>query len=303
MGLQLAHGGHLSHGHPLNFSGKFFNVVGFGVSESTELIDYDQAAALAKAHKPKLLCIGASAYSRVFDWARFRAIADSVGAILMADVAHYAGLIVTGLYPSPVPYADVVTTTTHKTLRGPRGGLILCKQAHAANIDRAVFPGGQGGPLMHVIAAKAVAFGEALKPGFKTYQKQVKENAATLAEELSKKGFRIVTGGTDCHMFLVDIRSKNITGKEAQDVLGEAGITVNKNAIPFDPQKPFIASGIRLGTPAVTTRGLKQKEMKMLASWISSALENKGDKKILGRIRQEVKKLCARFPLYQAHAK
>ena len=303
MGLQLAHGGHLSHGHPLNFSGKYFNVVGFGVSEKTELIDYDQAENLAKAHQPKLLCIGASAYAREFDWQRFRKIADSVNAILMADIAHYAGLIVAGLYPSPIPYADVVTTTTHKTLRGPRGGLIMCKQKYAADIDRSIFPGDQGGPLMHVIAAKAIALGEALKPGFKTYQKQVKENARTLAEALAKEGFRIVTGGTDSHMFLVDLRPKNITGKEAEAVLGQAGITTNKNAIPFDPQKPFVASGIRLGTPAVTTRGMKKKEMLQIARWISQALDSKSDPKALERIHNEVRRLCSKFSLYKEHAR
>lgn len=303
MGLQLAHGGHLSHGHPLNFSGKFFNVVGFGVSEKTELIDYDQAESLAKMHNPKLLCIGASAYAREFDWARFRKIADGVNAIFMADVAHYAGLIVAGLYPSPVPYADVVTTTTHKTLRGPRGGLILCKQKYAVDIDRSIFPGDQGGPLMHVIAAKAVAFAEALKPNFKAYQKQVKENAKTLAETLTKNGLRIVTGGTDSHMFLVDLRPKNITGKEAEAVLGQAGITTNKNAIPFDPQKPFIASGIRLGTPALTTRGMKKKEMVQVANWITQALDAKSDAKALAKIRSDVKKFCARFPLYKDHSR
>jgi glycine hydroxymethyltransferase len=303
MGLQLAHGGHLSHGHPLNFSGKYFNVVGFGVKQDTELIDYDQADALAKQHKPKLLCIGASAYSRVFDWKRFRAIADSIGAIFMADIAHYAGLVAVGLYSSPVPYADVVTTTTHKTLRGPRGGLILAKQKFSADLDRALFPGDQGGPLMHVIAAKAVAFGEALKPNFRSYQKQVMENARTLADALAKKGFRIVTGGTDCHMFLVDLRPKNITGKEAESVLGRAGITTNKNAIPFDPQKPFVASGIRLGTPAMTTRGMKKKEMVQIAQWISDVLERRDDFRSLERIRAQVKKMCALFPLYKAHAK
>jgi glycine hydroxymethyltransferase len=302
MGLQLAHGGHLSHGHPLNFSGKFFNVVGFGVSEQTELIDYDQAEALAKQHKPKLLCIGASAYSRIFDWARFRKIADGVGAILMADVAHYAGLIVAGLYPSPIPHAHVVTTTTHKTLRGPRGGMILCKKEYAADLDRAVFPGDQGGPLMHVIAAKAIAFGEALKPNFRVYQKQVLENAKTLAESLSKRGLRIVTGGTDSHMFLVDLRPKNITGKEAEFVLGLAGMTVNKNAIPFDPQKPFIASGVRLGTPAVTTRGMKKKEMIQIATWIADAIDHRGENKVLARIHADVKKFCSRFPLYKSHS-
>lgn len=303
MGLQLAHGGHLSHGHPLNFSGKYFNVVGFGVSEKTELIDYDQAESLVAERKPKLICVGASAYSRVFDWPRFRKMADSVGAILMADVAHYAGLIVAGLYPSPVPYADVVTSTTHKTLRGPRGGLILCKKQYAADIDKALFPGDQGGPLMHVIAAKAVAFGEALKPSFKTYQKQVLENARTLAAALSEKGLRIVTGGTDCHMFLVDLRPKNITGKEAEAVLGQAGITTNKNAIPYDPQKPFVASGIRLGTPALTSRGMKKKEMVQIAAWITDALDNKDDSKRLAKIHSQIKSFCARFPLYKSHMK
>jgi glycine hydroxymethyltransferase len=302
-GLQLAHGGHLSHGHPLNFSGKFFKVVGFGVSDKTELIDYEQAERLVQEHKPKLFCIGASAYAREFDWARFRKMADSVGAIFMADVAHYAGLIVSGLYPSPIPYADVVTTTTHKTLRGPRGGLILCKQKYAADIDRNLFPGDQGGPLMHVIAAKAIAFGEALKPAFRTYQKQVKENAKTLAEALTKNGLRIVTGGTDCHMFLVDLRPKNITGKDAEIALGKAGITTNKNAIPFDPQKPFIASGIRLGSPAVTTRGMKKKEMAQIASWISRALDAHADSKQLEQIHKEVRALCANFPLYKDHLK
>ncbi|MFN0117562.1 MAG: serine hydroxymethyltransferase [Elusimicrobiota bacterium] len=303
MGLQLAHGGHLSHGHPLNFSGKYFNIVGFGVLDKTELIDYDSVRSLALEKKPKLMCIGASAYSRVFDWAYFRKVADEVGAILMADVAHYAGLIVAGLYPSPVPYADIVTTTTHKTLRGPRGGLILCKQKYAADIDRALFPGDQGGPLMHVIAAKAVAFGEALKPAFKKYQTQVMENAKVLAAELSKSGLRIVTGGTDCHMFLVDLRSKNITGKEAELALGKAGITTNKNTIPFDPQKPFIASGIRLGTPAVTTRGMKKKEMVLIASWINKALDHRNDDKGLKLIHGEISKLCRKFPLYPTHAK
>jgi glycine hydroxymethyltransferase len=303
LGLQLAHGGHLSHGHPLNFSGKFFKVVGFGVSEKTELIDYDQAERLVQEHQPKLFCIGASAYAREFDWARFRKMADSVGAIFMADVAHYAGLIVAGLYPSPVPYADVVTTTTHKTLRGPRGGLILCKQKYAADIDRSIFPGDQGGPLMHVIAAKAIAFGEALKPAFKTYQKQIKENAKTLAETLTKNGLRIVTGGTDCHMFLVDLRPKNITGKDAEIALGKAGITTNKNAIPFDPQKPFIASGIRLGSPAVTTRGMKKKEMIQISNWITRAIDGNADDKKLAQIRKEVRALCAKFPLYKDHSK
>ena len=302
LGLQLAHGGHLSHGHPLNFSGKYFNVVGFGVSQQTEMIDYPEVEALAKKYRPKLFCIGASAYSRIFDWAFFRKVADSVGAYFMADIAHYAGLVAANLYPSPVPYADVVTTTTHKTLRGPRGGLIMCKEKYAKEIDKAVFPGGQGGPLMHVIAAKAVALGEALKPGFKKYQKQVLENARILAEELAKKGFRIVAGGTDCHMFLVDLRPKSITGKDAQDVLGKAGITVNKNTIPYDPEKPFISSGIRIGSPAVTTRGMKAKEMKQIAQFIVDALDNRGDEKKLQGVRAGVKKFCAKFPLYKSHA-
>ncbi len=302
LGLQLAHGGHLSHGHPLNFSGKYFNIIGFGVSEKTELIDYPRVEELALQHKPKLLCIGASAYSRVFDWAFFRRVADSVGAYLMTDIAHYAGLVAAGLYPSPVPYADIVTTTTHKTLRGPRGGLILCREKFAKDIDKAIFPGGQGGPLMPIIVAKAVAFGEALKPNFKTYQKQVLKNSRVLADELSKRGLRIVTGGTDSHMSLVDLRPKNITGKDAQDVLGKAGITVNKNAIPFDPEKPFIASGIRVGSPAVTTRGMKEKEMRLIAQFIVDALDQRNNDKGLAKIRQQVKQLCAKYPLYKSHA-
>lgn len=303
MGLQLDHGGHLSHGHPLNFSGKYFNVVGFGVKQDDELIDYDQVESLAQQHKPKLMVIGASAYSRIFDWARFRKIADQVGAIFMADIAHYAGMVAAGLYPSPVPYADVVTTTTHKTLRGPRGGLILAKAAMAKDLNRSVFPGGQGGPLMHVIAAKAVAFEEALKPSFKKYQEDVLANANVLAEALTHEGLRIVTGGTDSHMFLVDLRPKNITGKDAEEVLGKAGITVNKNAIPFDPQKPFIASGIRIGSPAVTTRGMKVKEMKQIAKWISDALDHKENPKAISKIRADVKKLCSKFPVYKRHSK
>ncbi|OVE75260.1 serine hydroxymethyltransferase [bacterium F11] len=301
MGLQLAHGGHLSHGHPLNFSGKYFQVVGFGVSEDSEEIDFKQVESLALANKPKLMVIGASAYSRKFDWKRFREIADKVGAILMADIAHYAGLVAAKIYPSPIPYADVVTTTTHKTLRGPRGGLIICKEKFAKDIDRAVFPGGQGGPLMHVIAAKAVSFGEALRPSFKIYQRQVMDNAQTMSEALKRHGFRIVAGGTDCHMFLVDLRPKNITGKEAEQVLGKAGITVNKNTIPFDPQKPFVASGIRLGTPSVTTRGMKKREMEQIAHWINEALEDRNDPKALNQIRLAVKKLCARYPVTKSH--
>jgi glycine hydroxymethyltransferase len=298
MGLELAHGGHLSHGHPMNFSGKYYKIVGFSVNRDTELIDYDQAERLALEHKPKLFCIGASAYARQFDWARFRKIADQVGAVLMCDIAHYAGLIAAGIYPSPVPVADFTTTTTHKTLRGPRGGMVLCREKYAQAFDKIVFPGTQGGPLMHVIAAKAVAFGEALKPEFKKYQAQVLANARALAEALKDQGFRIVTGGTDCHMFLLDLRPKNVTGKEAEEALGKAGITVNKNAIPYDPQKPFIASGIRLGTPALSTRGMKEEEMRQIAAWITDAITHRAEDKILADIHSKVKTLCNKFPFY-----
>lgn len=303
MGLNLAHGGHLTHGHPLNFSGKYFKVVGFNVDQKTELVDYEEAERLALEHRPKLICVGASAYARTFDWARFRSICDKVGALYMADVAHYAGLIAAGLYPSPVPYADFVTTTTHKTLRGPRAGIVMCKAQYAAALDKFVFPGAQGGPLMHVIAAKAVAFNEALKPSFKSYQAQVKKNADALAKALTQQGFRIVTGGTDCHMFLVDLRPKGITGKVAEISLDHAGITVNKNAIPFDPEKPFIASGIRIGTPAVTTRGLKEKDMTKVAAWINRAITNHQNPKELAKIKAEVKALCLKFPMYKERLK
>jgi glycine hydroxymethyltransferase len=303
MGLSLAHGGHLTHGHPLNFSGKYFKVVGFSVDKNTELIDYDEAERLALEHKPKMLVIGASAYARVFDWERFRKIADKVGAIFMADVAHYAGLIAAGLYPSPIPYADFVTTTTHKTLRGPRSGMVLCKAQYAAALDKVVFPGVQGGPLMHVIAAKAVAFGEAMKPSFKKYQIQVLKNSRELAKQMTQHGFRVVSGGTDSHMFLVDLRPKGITGKEAEHLLDEAGITVNKNAIPYDPEKPFIASGIRLGTPAVTTRGFKEKEMAKIAGWIDAAITNRANPKAIAKIRTEIKAVCQKFPMYKERLK
>jgi len=303
MGLNLAQGGNLTHGHPLNFSGTFLKVVGFNVHKDTELVDYDEAERLAVEHRPKLICVGASAYSRVFDWQRFRAISDKVGALLMADIAHYAGLVAVGLYPSPVPYADIVTTTTHKTLRGPRAGMILCKAQYAQALDKLVFPGVQGGPLMHIIAAKAVAFGEALKPSFKIYQQQILDNAQKLAEELAAQGFRIVTGGTDCHMFLVDLRPKGITGKAAEEALDLAGITVNKNAIPFDPEKPFIASGIRIGTPAVTSRGLAEKDMVKIAAWINRAITNHQNPKELAKIRAEVKTLCLKYPVYKERLK
>ena len=299
LGLNLSHGGHLTHGHPLNFSGKLYNMIAMNVRKDTEEIDYDEAAALAQAHKPKLILAGASNYSRVFDWKRLREIADSCGAYLACDVAHYAGLIAAGEYPSPVPYADVVTTTTHKTLRGPRGGLILCKESLAKAIDSAVFPGVQGGPLMHVIAAKAVCFGEALKPEFKTYQHQVKLNAAALASALKKRGYRLVAGGTDSHVLCVDLRSKNMTGKVAEAALDKAGITANKNTIPFDPEKPFVTSGLRLGTPAVTTRGMKEKDMEQIAAFIDEALAHHNDENFLVQIAGEVKKFLANFPLYE----
>ena len=299
LGLNLSHGGHLTHGHPLNFSGKLYNMIAMNVRKDTEEIDYDEAAALAQAHKPKLILAGASNYSRVFDWKRLREIADSCGAYLACDVAHYAGLIAAGEYPSPVPYADVVTTTTHKTLRGPRGGLILCKENLAKAIDSAVFPGVQGGPLMHVIAAKAVCFGEALKPEFKTYQHQVKLNAAALASALKKRGYRLVAGGTDSHVMCVDLRSKNMTGKVAEAALDKAGITANKNTIPFDPEKPFVTSGLRLGTPAVTTRGMKEKDMEQIAAFIDEALAHHNDENFLVQIAEEVKKFLTNFPLYE----
>ncbi|MFA6002515.1 MAG: serine hydroxymethyltransferase [Elusimicrobiota bacterium] len=298
MGLNLAHGGHLSHGHPLNFSGKFFKIVPINVRKEDELIDYDEAERLAHEHKPKMIFAGASNYSRIFDWARLKKIADDIGAYFAADIAHYAGLIAAGEYPSSVPFTDFTTSTTHKTLRGPRGGLILAKAAHAAAIDKINFPGTQGGPLMHVIAAKAVCFGEALRPEFKAYQRQVKANAKKLAAELAERGMRIVSGGTDCHLFSVDLRPKNVTGKEAEAALDKAGITVNKNAIPYDPQKPFIASGVRIGTPAVTTRGMGEPEMGQIAQYIDEALAARADDKKLSDIRGQVRKLCARFPIY-----
>jgi glycine hydroxymethyltransferase len=298
MGLNLAHGGHLSHGHPLNFSGKYFKIVPINVRKEDELIDYDEAERSAAEHKPKLIFAGASNYSRVFDWARLKKIADSVGALFAADMAHYAGLIAAGVYPSPVPFTDYTTSTTHKTLRGPRGGLILCKTQHQPAIDKINFPGTQGGPLMHVIAAKAVCFGEALKPEFKKYQTQVVANARALAKALQDRGFRIVAGGTDCHVFSVDLRPKNATGKEAEEALDKAGITVNKNAIPYDPQKPFIASGVRIGTPAVTTRGMGEREMQAIAQLIDDALTARADDAKLRAIKREVAALCGKFPIY-----
>ena len=299
LGLNLSHGGHLSHGHPLNFSGKYFKVAAINVRPDTNEIDYDEALKIAKEFQPKLIMAGASNYSRIFDWAFLRKIADSVGAYLVCDIAHYAGLVAAGEYPSPVPYADITTTTTHKTLRGPRGGLILCKEKYLKQVNSSVFPGNQGGPLMHIIAAKAVCFGEALKPEFKIYQKQVKANAKTLAKALAGKGYQIVAGGTDCHLLCVDLRSKNITGKEAEIALDKAGITCNKNTIPYDPQKPMITSGIRLGTPAVTTRGMKEADMLKIADFIDEVITNHTNENKLKEIAAQVEKFLSSFPLYK----
>ncbi|MCX5783634.1 MAG: serine hydroxymethyltransferase [Elusimicrobia bacterium] len=303
MGLNLSHGGHLSHGHPLNFSGKFFKVIAMNVHKDTELIDYEETEKLVAEHKPKLIMAGASNYSRIFDWARIRKIADSVGAFMVTDIAHYAGLIAAGLYPSPVEYADCMTSTTHKTLRGPRGGLILCKAKHAKEIDRNNFPGNQGGPLMHVIAGKAICFGEALTPSFKIYQEQVIKNARRFAKEMQTRGFRIVAGGTDCHLFSADLRGKNTTGKEAEIALDKAGITVNKNTIPYDPQPPMVTSGIRVGTPAITTRGMKETEMPAIADFIDDALKHKTDESYLKSMGEKVAKFCAKFPIYAGYEK
>ena len=297
MGMNLAHGGHLSHGSPVNISGKYFNIVPYGVTDDTHVIDYDEMERIALECKPKLIVAGASAYARVIDFKRMREIADKVGAYLMVDIAHIAGLVAAGLHPSPVPYADVVTTTTHKTLRGPRGGLILCREALAKQIDKAIFPGVQGGPLMHIIAAKAVAFGEALKPEFKEYQKQIVKNAAALAAALKAEGFDLVSDGTDNHLMLLDLRKFDITGKELEKRLDEVHITVNKNAIPNDPQSPFVTSGVRIGTPAVTSRGFKEDEMKLIAGWIKRVVtdfENSKDE-----ISREVMALCEKFPIYE----
>ncbi len=296
MGLSLAHGGHLSHGSPVNISGKYFNVVSYGVSDDSETIDYDKMREIALECKPKMIVSGASAYSRTIDFEKIRAICDEVGAYMMIDMAHIAGLVAAGLHPSPVPYADVVTTTTHKTLRGPRGGLILCKEEFAQKIDKAVFPGTQGGPLMHIIAAKAVAFGEALTDEFKEYQKQIVKNAKVLSEELIKKGFKVVSSGTDNHLMLLNLTPFDITGKELEKRLDEVHITVNKNAIPNDPQSPFVTSGIRVGTPAVTSRGFKEEEMVKIAGWIYDTVVDFENSK--ERISKEVQELCEKYPIY-----
>jgi glycine hydroxymethyltransferase len=297
LGLSLAMGGHLTHGSPVNLSGKLYRVVSYGLNPSEE-IDYAAAEKTALSERPKMIVTGASAYSRVIDWQRFRAIADKCGALLMSDMAHYAGLVATGLYPSPVGVADFVTTTTHKTLRGPRGGLILGKAEQEKPVNSAIFPGLQGGPLMHVIAAKAVALGEALKPEFKQYQAKVLENARTMASALTKRGLRIVSGGTDCHMFLVDLRAKNVTGKDAEDALGRAHMTVNKNAIPNDPQKPAVTSGVRIGSPAMTTRGFGAAEADKLSQLIADVLEDPNGDLTRQRVVREIKAMCAKFPVY-----
>ncbi len=297
LGMSLAHGGHLTHGSPVNLSGKLYRAVSYGLDENEE-IDYEAAEKTALREKPKLIVTGASAYSRVIDWQRFRAIADQCGALLMSDMAHYAGLVATGLYPSPVGIADFVTTTTHKTLRGPRGGLIVGKAEQEKAVNSAIFPGLQGGPLMHVIAAKAVALGEALKPEFKQYQTKVLENARIMAAALTRRGLRIVSGGTDSHMFLLDLRARNITGKEAEDALGRAHMTVNKNAIPNDPQKPMVTSGIRIGSPALTTRGFGQAEAEKLSQLIADVLEDPNGDLTRQRVTREIKAMCAKFPVY-----
>ncbi len=296
MGMNLSHGGHLSHGSPVNISGKYFNIVPYGVSEGSELIDYDEMERIALESKPKLIISGASAYPRIIDFERIRKICDKCGALMMVDIAHIAGLVAAGLHPSPVPYADFVTTTTHKTLRGPRGGVIMCKEEWGKAIDKAVFPGIQGGPLMHIIAAKAVAFKEALQPEFKTYQQQIVKNAAAMAEEFRKLGMKMVSGGTDNHLILLDLTDTDVTGKQLTELLDEVHITVNKNSIPFDKQKPFVTSGIRIGTPAITSRGMKEAEARKIAQLIAKTAE--GKEKVFDEVNAEVAKLCKAYPLY-----
>jgi glycine hydroxymethyltransferase len=298
LGLNLAHGGHLTHGHPLNFSGKTYKIVPYGVTKETETIDYDELERIAEKERPKLIVGGGSAYPRIIDFARMRQIADKVGALYIVDMAHFAGLVAGGVHPSPVPHAHIVTSTTHKTLRGPRAGMILSKQEFAAAIDKVVFPGMQGGPLVHIMAAKAVSFLEAMQPGFKEYAKQIVANAKVLAATLADEGFRIISGGTDTHLMLVDVFAKGMLGSEAEKALGEAGITVNKNAIPFDTNPPMKPSGIRLGSPALTTRGMKETEMRQIGQWISAALNNRADSQTLTKIRKQVFELAEEFPLY-----
>ena len=298
LGMNLAHGGHLTHGHPLNFSGKLYTIVPYGVRQDDERVDYEEFERLAHEHKPKMIMVGASAYPRVFDFDRMGKVARAVGAPLVTDMAHFAGLVAAKIHPSPVPHSDFVTTTTHKTLRGPRGGMVLCRAQYAKDLDRAVFPGVQGGPLMHIIAAKAVCFKEAMEPGFVEYQQQIVANARRLAESLSAAGFRLVSGGTDNHLMLVDVFSKGITGKVAEAALGKAGITVNKNAIPFDQNPPMVASGIRVGTPAVTSRGMREAEMDQIAEFIARVLAAPDDEGVAAAVREKVETLCRKFPLY-----
>jgi glycine hydroxymethyltransferase len=298
LAMNLSHGGHLTHGSPVNFSGKFFNVVHYGVRESDHRLDYEQLEALARQHKPKMIVAGYSAYPRELDFARFRAIADEVGALLMTDMAHFAGLVAAGVHPSPVSHCDFVTSTTHKTLRGPRGGLILCKEKHAKSLNSSVFPGNQGGPLMHVIAAKAVAFKEALAPEFKAYQRQIVANAKALAASLVGHGFSLLTGGTDNHLMMLDLRGSELTGKVAEATLDQARITVNKNTVPFDPRSPMVTSGVRIGTPAVTSRGMREADMAVVGDLIARALARVGDAAALRAIGDEVAELCRRFPIY-----
>jgi glycine hydroxymethyltransferase len=299
LAMNLSHGGHLTHGSPVNFSGRFFRVVPYGVRESDGRIDFDQVRELARRERPRMIVVGHSAYPRRIDFAPFRAIADEVGATVMADIAHVAGLVVAGLHPSPVPHCEFVTTTTHKTLRGPRGGMILFRERDAKTINASVFPGNQGGPLMHVIAAKAVALAEAATPAFRDYQRQIVANARALAEGLQRRGFRLVSGGTDNHLMMLDLRGTELTGKLAQESLDKARITVNKNAVPFDPRPPFVTSGVRIGTPAVTTRGMKEPEMEVIAGFIHRGLGHAGDDAALARLGEEVRELCARFPIYR----
>jgi glycine hydroxymethyltransferase len=300
LAMNLSHGGHLTHGSPVNFSGRFFNIIPYGVGEGDHLIDYDQLRSLARQHRPKMIVSGHSAYPRQLDFAAFRSIADDVGALLMADIAHIAGLVVAGLHPSPVPHCDFVTTTTHKTMRGPRGGMILCKAEHAKKIDSSIFPGNQGGPLMHVIAGKAVAFLEALRPEFRAYQQGIVDNAAALAKGLLGAGFRLVSGGTENHLMLLDLRDTELTGKKAQESLDLARITTNRNTVPFDPRSPFVTSGVRIGTPAVTTRGMKAAEMGQIATFIARALAAPDDSATLAAVAGDVEALCRRFPIYPA---
>ncbi len=298
LAMNLAHGGHLTHGSPVNFSGQLYRVIPYGVRQDTEQIDYDDVARLAREHRPRIIVSGATAYSRTFDFPRIRAICDEVGAVMMVDMAHFAGLVAGKVHPDPVPYADIVTSTTHKTLRGPRGGMILCRSQHAQAVDKAVFPGLQGGPLMHCVAAKAVCFKEAAGPQFRAYAAQIVENARALADEMLRRGYHVVSGGTDNHLVLVDVRSRSLTGRKAEQLLDRAHIVVNKNMIPFDPEKPMTTSGIRIGTPAMTTRGMAAREMRTLGGWIDTVLSAPDDPRVAERVRDEVHALCASFPIY-----